>query len=286
VIWHRADLFDVASMQEAVATADARILVHLAWTATPGKFWTDTSNTQWVQASTALAECFIANGGRGILASGSCAEYIWDESICEEETTALAPATLYGASKHALRLALAEISRDACVPMTWVRLFNMFGPNEHRNRVIASCIISQLKGEDFDCTDGKQRRDFLDVRDAADVIGLLARDLRSRSEAADSSKFRAGLLETYNVASGCAVRLRDLLTLIERSIAGPGRVRYGAKTTPANEPERLVASIERLQAKTGWAPRHDLESGIHHALEWWDNQCTTRTHPIQTKVSK
>jgi nucleoside-diphosphate-sugar epimerase len=286
VTWHRADLLDIDAVRATVATLRARWLVHLAWIATPGRFWTDPVNIQWLNASTALAQSFVANGGRGVLAAGTCAEYAWDESVCDEGTTPLAPATLYGASKHALRLALGSICGGADVPATWIRLFNLYGPNEHRDRVIASCIVSLLRGENFDCTHGRQERDFLDVRDVADAIGLLVQDLDRRA-AVDSSVVSTGnVMETYNVASGRGVRLRDVLELIEQSIPGPGRVRFGARAAPGHEPERLVASIERLRARTGWTPSHDLGSGIGHAIDWWRNRYAAGGPQPQTGASR
>ena len=93
-------------------------LLHLAWFAVPGQFWTSPENLRWVQASLELLSVFESVGGRRLVVAGSCDEYEWSDVDCDEHDTPLRPATLYGTCKHALHLVMA-----LCTPGTQVRDF-------------------------------------------------------------------------------------------------------------------------------------------------------------------
>ncbi|WP_421021629.1 NAD-dependent epimerase/dehydratase family protein, partial [Klebsiella pneumoniae] len=56
---------------------------------------------------------------------------------------------------------------------TWARLFFMYGPGEHPNRVTSSVILSLLQGKSAQCSHGMQIRDFLHVADVASALVTL-----------------------------------------------------------------------------------------------------------------
>ena len=60
--------------------------------------------------------------------AGSCAEYHWSYTELDEITTPLAPQTLYGQSKHALRALLEQAGLQTSVRMAWGRVFFLYGP--------------------------------------------------------------------------------------------------------------------------------------------------------------
>ena len=79
-------------------------LLHLAWDARPGKYWTSTDNLAWVRGQPAALRAFAEAGGERAVLAGTCAEYGWSDRVhCVEGATPLEPATLYGAAKHGLR---------------------------------------------------------------------------------------------------------------------------------------------------------------------------------------
>ncbi len=99
------------------------------------------------------------------------------------------------------------------------------------------------------------RRDCLDVRDVVRAYALLMEN---------------GVPgEVYNVASGCAPALADilrtLLSFTDRKIevrADPGRLRKG-------DIPYLAGSYRKIKARTGWAPRIRLERTLRDVLEYW-----------------
>jgi nucleoside-diphosphate-sugar epimerase len=239
VRWLTADLLDPDASRRAVRDADAEVLVHLAWCAEHGRFWTAEENLDWVGATLVLLREFVGAGGRRAVCAGTCAEYDWTvPGPYDEATSPLRPATLYGAAKHATRIAAEAYADQARLSFAWGRIFFSFGPGEPEGRLVPSVVRALKAGEEARLTHGRQIRDFLPVEQLADAFAaLMETDVRG----------------AVNVASGRGITLRDLITSIATQIGRPDLVTYGALPTRPNEPRELVATVSRLHKEVGWA---------------------------------
>lgn len=256
--WHAADLLDEAAAASLVKDVAASHLLHLAWYAEPGKFWTSPENLRWVSASLALARAFAEGGGTDLVAAGSCAEYDWDVAgVCGEDKTPLKPHTLYGVAKHALRQVLEAYAPLAPLRLAWGRIFLLYGPEEHPARLVPSVIRPLLEGREAPCSHGAQLRDFLH---AADVAGAFAALLDSAVEG------------PVNIGSGRATALRDLIGIIGRELGREDLIRLGV--LPDNSPALLVPDIRRLRDEVGFRPTFSLEEGLQDAILWWRGRST------------
>ncbi len=253
VQWHQADLFDVAQSAALVQAIRPTHLLHFAWYAVPGKYWTAPENRRWVDASIALLHAFQRGGGQRVVMAGTCAEYDWKGGHCDEETTPLQPATLYGQSKHALQTALSADAQQAGLSSAWGRIFSLYGPHEYPSRLVASVILALLRGEAAQCTEGSAIRDYLHVVDVASAFVALL----------DSAVQGA-----VNIGAGHGVALKEVVDTLGKKIARPDLIQRGALLTPASEPPLLLASTARLQA-IGWVPHYTLDSGLDDTIAWW-----------------
>jgi nucleoside-diphosphate-sugar epimerase len=258
VTFHAADLFDAARVKEVVNAVRPSHLLHLAWVATPGVYWTSPENERWVQASIDLLEAFTAAGGQRAVLTGTCAEYDWTgDGVCRERRTHLRPATLYGQRKDWLRDLSKKLADDRGLSLAWARLFFLYGPGEHPARLVPSVTRALLAGQPAEVTEGTQQRDFLHVDDAADaLVSLLFSDLTG----------------PVNVASGTAVSVRAVVARIGVVTGRPELVRFGVKPTPPGEPPLLVADVTRLRDELGWVPRVGLEDGLADTVRWWQGR--------------
>ena len=150
-------------------------LLHLAWYVPPGKYWTSLENVRWLQASMDLLIEFAAAGGQRVVSAGTCAEYSWTkgDGICREDETPLEPASLYGASKDALRRMQEALARQFGFSQAWGRIFFPYGPGEPDGRLVPSVIRSVLAGEPARCSHGRQVRDFMYVDDVARAFAVV-----------------------------------------------------------------------------------------------------------------
>jgi len=255
VSWHEADLLAGAEVLEQV---EPQVLVHLAWYAEHGKFWSSTENVRWVQASLGLLRAFAAAGGRRIVIAGSCAEYEWGgERDLNERDSPLRPATLYGVCKDALRRVAEAYALEASLELAWARLFFLYGPHEAPARLVPAVIRPLLAGERAATTAGAQVRDFMHVRDAADALAALA----------DS-----GLIGPVNVASGQPLSVVEVIELIGALTGSPQLIDRGARPTPPSEPARIVADVSRLEQQLGFRPSIPLRDGLAATIDWWRGQ--------------
>jgi nucleoside-diphosphate-sugar epimerase len=72
--YHAADLFDPPAVAALADRVRATHLLHFAWNATPGVYWTTPENFRWVSASLALLESFRRAGGERAVMAGRLAE--------------------------------------------------------------------------------------------------------------------------------------------------------------------------------------------------------------------
>jgi len=251
---HQADLLDPAQVAALLASLQPSHLLHLAWYTQPRAYWTSLENIRWVQASLGLLQAFVAHGGQRVVMAGSCAEYDWSYGYCTEHITPLRPATLYGKAKHTLQLLEDAFADQVQISAAWGRLFFLYGPYEHPERLVAAVTRALLQGQPARCSHGNQIRDFLYVQDAADAfVALLASDVQG----------------PVNIASGAPITLKQIIYSIADMLAQRSLVQLGALPNPANEPPLLVANTDRLANEVGWHPAYDLERGLEQTVLWW-----------------
>jgi nucleoside-diphosphate-sugar epimerase len=257
VTWHAGDLLRTTGVDSLVGAAAPTHLLHLAWYIAPGRWAQAPENFEWVQASLALLRAFKAHGGRRVVIAGSCLEYDWRYGYCSEALTPCTPHTAYGACKHALQVLSAAMSRDSAMSSAWARIFFLYGPHEHPDRLVAAVVRSLLAGEPARVSHGRQVRDYLFVEDVADaMIRLLESDVTG----------------PINVASGQAVTLRSIVEKIGERTGRSELIQFGAIPQAATDTPLVVADTSRLAAELDWQPHWDLDRGIETTIGWWRRQ--------------
>lgn len=140
VSYHDIDLLATKELSDLMTQERPTHLLHLAWEATHGKYWTSAVNLRWVDSTSRLVEAFCLSGGKHVILAGTCAEYDWSFGYCMEECTPLNPTTLYGVAKDSSRRLAEAICDQYDVSCCCGRLFLAFGPGEARSRLIPSLI--------------------------------------------------------------------------------------------------------------------------------------------------
>jgi nucleoside-diphosphate-sugar epimerase len=253
--WHAVDLLDPSATHDAVRGIGADALLHFAWYAEHGRFWTAPENLAWAGATLGLVREFAESGGARAVLAGSCAEYQWGiDEACSEAGTPLRPATLYGMAKHATQLVASAYAQNEGFQLAWGRIFLCYGPGEDERRLVPSVIQALLAGREARVSDGMQWRDLMYTDDLARAFVAL---LQSTVQGA------------VNIASGEGVRLADVIALIAAEVGRPELVRLGALPRRGGDPERLLADVARLREEVGFESRTGLEQGIRETVAWW-----------------
>jgi nucleoside-diphosphate-sugar epimerase len=254
VTWYQADLLRESAARDLVDQAKATQLVHLAWYAVPGKFWTAPENKRWVGATAALVRAFAAAGGKQVVVAGSCAEYRWDNEPLEELKSPLAPTTPYGEAKLAAHVEAGAVAQEHKLRLAWARLFFLYGPGERPGRLVPGVAAQCLRGKRVQTTEGTQGRDLLHVKDAARALVML---------------LESGVAGPVNICSGEATPVRDVVTLISKAAGAKNRIEFGALPVRPGDPQLVVGRTRRLRAEVGFAPSIGLAEGLRQTVEWW-----------------
>lgn len=261
--WLPVDLLDGGDLASAMREARASHLLHLAWYAEYGKFWTSPLNLRWVDASLRLLQAFTEAGGRHVVMAGSCAEYDWSGTgPSHEEHTPLNPATLYGAAKDATRRLAQAWCRAQGATLAWGHVFFPFGPGEARQRMLPSLIeVFRGRAAPFG-VNAQAWRGMLPVRDAAEAfVHLLAQGCDGR----------------YNICSGQAVQVGEVVRTLARLCGADPAPVLSLATVRPGDPALLVGDNTRLLA-AGWRPTLTLEQGLAAMVQGM----TTRIQGVQT----
>lgn len=252
--WHQADLLDFEQIPALVAKVQPSHLLHLAWFTAPGRYWTSPENLRWIQSSLSLLQTFVRHGGSRVVMAGTCAEYDWRYGFCSESLTPLNPASLYGVCKLSLGRMLASFASEAELSAAWGRIFFVYGPYEHPDRLVPSVIRALLRGRLAECSSADEIRDFLYVEDAAQaIVALLDCNVKG----------------SVNIASGIPVSLKMLVLQIGEQLGRRNLIRLGTASASSRDSSMLVADVRRLTYEVGWLPSHDLTAGLDRTIEWW-----------------
>ena len=217
-----------------------RTLLHLAWNAEPGRFWTAPDNLDWVAASLGLHRSFAALGGGRAVFAGSCAEYEWSRSLYPEDAPQRS-GTLYGVAKDGLHTLAAPYAEQAALSLAWGRLFFLYGPHEAPGRSYPRSCGTRRRSVVRAYVE--QRRDFLHIADAGAAFAALA-----GSQVAGA----------VNIASGEDVALCDVGERLAWLAGRSELLDLGALDRREDDPPSIVADVGRLHSELGWGGRSSM----------------------------
>ena len=253
ITWHSGDLRQPNEARALIERVRPTHMLHLAWNAEHGAYWTADDNHAWAQGTIALARAFAAHGGRRFVSAGTCAEYDWTNLVapCREDLTRCRPQTPYGRAKLEAATGVMSTARETGLSVAWGRLFFLYGPGEDARRLIPSVARALRAGERAQVTTGTQVRDFLHVSDAASAFA----ELLSHT-----------VTGAVNVGSGVPISVRAVVEILARAAGRSDAVDFGAVPMQPGEPPMIVADVQRLES-VGWRPRIALEQGLTAIIE-------------------
>ena len=260
------DILDMEQIRTLLEEEKADYLFHLAAQSSVAYSWKNPTLTVDVNIKgciNLLEAIRLVDKKPRVLLIGSGEEYghIKKDECPIIEDNVVRPGNIYAATKSCQNM-LGRIYSDAYnLDIMMVRAFNHIGPNQTPMFVVAD-FCKQVA----DIEKGKQepvinvgnlgaKRDFTDVRDVVKAYAkLVAGGKRG---------------ETYNVGTGHAVAIQDILNKIismsDKDIevkVDPGKLR--PVDVPIIEPD-----ISKIKREVGWEPLIPLEQTLRETLEHW-----------------
>ena len=172
------------------------ILIHLAWGGLPNYKSLHHFETE-LPVHYKFLKSAIEGGLKTLFVSGTCFEYGMTNGPLSEalETN---PQNPYGYAKDALRKQLSFLKGTSNFKMTWGRLFYLYGEGQPETSLYQQ-LMNAIKHEAkaFNMSGGEQLRDYLPVKEVAQIIVDLSLSLQD-----------IGLI---NICSGTPISVRKLV---------------------------------------------------------------------------
>jgi nucleoside-diphosphate-sugar epimerase len=237
---HTPDLFAEETGRLEELLEGSEILVHAAWHGQPDHY-TSPANLACLTGTLNLARAFAAVGGKRLVGVGTFAEY--DPSVGLMTTdTPLAPNTLYGACKASAFHVLRWFLHTEGLSFAWCRIFNLYGEGPDQRGLVAY-IRGQLgAGQEVLLTRGDQERDYLDVKDAAEMIADVALGQQQGA---------------VNICSGEAITVRQIAERIADEYGRRDLLRFGVKPENIFDPPRAIGVRNWSGGDSQWRRQTD-----------------------------
>lgn len=198
-----------------------------------------------------------------VLLIGSGEEYghIREGETPIKEDNHVRPGNIYAATKVCQNMIAGIYAQAYDMELMMVRAFNHIGPTQS-----PIFVVSDFCKQVAEIEAGKKepvmyvgnlaaKRDFTDVRDVVRAYAMLIQ------------KGQCG--ETYNVGSGHAYAIKEILNLIISLSTVDIQVEIDPnKIRPVDVPI-IEADITKINAITGWKPEIPLEQTIKETLDYW-----------------
>lgn len=257
------DVTDTPAIRSALESFRPTVIFHLAaQTFVPNALQTPTATYEAnVMGTAGLAQAVRECAASARILFASSAEVYGAREPTDyplRESLDLRPRNPYGASKAAAEMLLLGEARSFGTDVVIARAFNHIGPGQHERFSIASFAAQLARiagGAPPQLWVGNlgAARDFLDVRDVVEAYVALARD----GERA----------EVYNVCSGAAITIRDVLRELIGIARVPVEVREDTARLRAVEIPVSVGDPAKIRGRTGWSPKISLLQSLRDTYQ-------------------
>ena len=174
-----------------------------------------------------------------------------------EDEPAIAPVSLYAATKRAGELMSQSYATLYGFPQTGLRFFTAYGPWGRPDMAYFSFTRRILAGEPIEIFgEGRMARDFTYIDDIVDgIVGVLDRPH-------DGGEHRI-----LNIGGSHPVGLMSMIATLETALS-----REAIKIMKPMQPGDVTATyadVSRLHALTGYRPKVALEEGLGRFVKWY-----------------
>ena len=172
-----------------------------------------------------------------------------------KESSKCNPISIYAKSKYLASKYIIQKAKRNNFPALVLRPFQVYGPMQDNNRLIPIIINSCLKKEKFNCSDGKQFRDFIFIDDFIEAILKII----SKSNKGQAAK-------VFNIGYGKPYKVRNIIKMIVKLCKG-GQPNYGKILLRRDENKVIYPDILKIKKFINWHPKTNLETGLKKTIK-------------------
>ena len=205
-----------------------------------------------------LAKFFLNKNLKKFVQIGSSVEYGKSRSPQKENKKNLRETySTYGNAKLLSTKFLLELKKKYNFPITILRLYLVYGPKQDINRLIPFTIINALKKVKFNCSAGRQFRDFIYIDD---LVSAIVKTLKSKKTNG----------EIINIGSGNPTNVKKLILKICKLAKG-GKPQFGKVLLRKDEILKLYPSLNKVKKILNWQAQVNLDKGLKKTIKYFNN---------------
>jgi nucleoside-diphosphate-sugar epimerase len=164
--------------------------------------------------------------------------------------------SLYAASKSSFSLLLEYLSKYY-LTVDCLVLYDVFGPNDKREKLINSLIENASRANRLDMTEGNQILDYIYIDDVVNAFHVAAQKMIEQNENASFNR--------YAIRSMVSMTLRNYVDLIEEILGCQFDISWGTLPYPPYQIMRpWLPGLDRLLP--GWRPSIKFQEGIKNLI--------------------
>jgi nucleoside-diphosphate-sugar epimerase len=174
------------------------------------------------------------------------------DSLPIREDSAVRPSNPYAMTKWLAEQVCNFYANTYDLPVTTLRLFNVYGIGQAENFIIP-LIISQVLdgGKTIIVKDLIPKRDYIYIED---VLAALLATLNKQLG-----------YNVYNVGSGTSLSVQEVINIIQ-NVAGTEKKIICDNVIRSNELMDVVADISKAENIIGWKPKYSFQQGVEKIL--------------------
>jgi len=178
------------------------------------------------------------------------------------------PHSTYAVTKLAAARLAFTFPKEHALPVTILRQFNCYGPNETQPYVIPTIIEQLDKAPELHLGNVWAERDFTFAPDAARA-------------AVDLLKCEEAIGEVVNVGTGETNSIQDIAYALWEIMRKDDQVKIHKEQQDRMRPydvDRLLCDASKLVSLIGWKPSTELEEGLEKTVAWYREHGWTFRH--------
>lgn len=257
VEWLEADLCDFERLEAVLRDTAPACIFHLAAATTVNRGF-ETARTMitdnvlgTVNLLHALEEvpytCFIH--------TGSAEEYGLATAPFREDAFPM-PVSAYSASKASAALFCDMFHRTLQRPITILRPFLVYGPEQKPDKLIPQAIQAALNNRRFPMTSGRQKREFTYVDDL--IAGYLKAAVTPEAVG-----------QTINLGTGEPWTILEVVEKIRQLTGSSMQIDTGVLPDRAGEIMNFQCDNTKARRLLGWTPQTSLTQGLQKTIDWY-----------------
>jgi nucleoside-diphosphate-sugar epimerase len=162
----------------------------------------------------------------------------------------------YSRAKLSASKFLINLFKKKKFPVTILRLYQAYGPDQDTNRFLPILITNCIKNKKFPTSHGKQFRDFIYI---SDLISIIYKCLTN-------NKVRGQII---NVGSGKPINLKKIIFKV-MDICKGGKPQFGKLMLRKDENLITYPNVNKLKKILSFKPKVQFEKGIKLTIKSYD----------------